>query len=61
MDAAHDSQILKGVLGLVLLRLIDERESYGYELVERVGRIGPDGGARRLGLPGLGRPVRDGT
>ncbi len=60
MDAAHDSQILKGVLGLVLLRLIDERESYGYELVERVHAVGltevPDGSV----YPALGRLERDG-
>ena len=58
--ASHDSQILKGVLGLVLLHLIDERESYGYELVERVHRIGltdvPDGSI----YPALGRLERDG-
>jgi PadR family transcriptional regulator len=60
VDAAHDSQILKGVLGLVLLRLIDERESYGYELVERVHAVGltevPDGSV----YPALGRLERDG-
>lgn len=60
MSPTHDSQILKGVLGLVLLRLIDERESYGYELVERVHALGledvPDGSV----YPALGRLERDG-
>ena len=60
MEAAHDTQILKGVLGLVLLRLIDDRESYGYELVERVHAIGltevPDGSI----YPALARLERDG-
>jgi PadR family transcriptional regulator, regulatory protein PadR len=60
MSPTHDSQILKGVLGLVLLRLIDERESYGYELVERVHALGledvPDGSI----YPALGRLERDG-
>ena len=60
VQASHDSQILKGVLGLVLLHLIDERESYGYELVERVHGLGltevPDGSI----YPALGRLERDG-
>lgn len=60
MAPAHDSQILKGVLVLVLLRLIEERESYGYELVERVHALGleevPDGSV----YPALGRLERDG-
>lgn len=60
MAPAHDTQILKGVLSLVLLRLIDERESYGYELVERVHAVGledvPDGSV----YPALGRLERDG-
>jgi PadR family transcriptional regulator PadR len=60
VSPTHDSQILKGVLGLVLLRLIDERESYGYELVERVHALGledvPDGSV----YPALGRLERDG-
>ena len=58
MEAAHDSQILKGVLGLVLLRLIDDRESYGYELAVRVQKAGladvPDGSI----YPALGRLER---
>jgi PadR family transcriptional regulator PadR len=41
---SHDPQLLKGVLSLLLLALLAERESYGYELVQRV---------RRAGLPTL--------
>ena len=56
----QDSQLLKGVLGLVLLRLLAERESYGYELVGRVHEAGlaevPDGSI----YPALGRLERDG-
>jgi PadR family transcriptional regulator PadR len=56
----HDSQLLKGVLGVVLLRLLAERESYGYELVVRVHQAGledvPDGSI----YPALGRLERDG-
>lgn len=56
----HDSQLLKGVLTLVLLRLLAERESYGYELVTRVHALGleevPDGSV----YPALGRLEREG-
>jgi PadR family transcriptional regulator PadR len=56
----HDSQLLKGVLGMVLLRLLDERPSYGYELVERLHELGltqvPDGSV----YPALNRLERDG-
>jgi PadR family transcriptional regulator, regulatory protein PadR len=33
---AHDSQMLKGALPLLLLQLLAERESYGYEVVQRL-------------------------
>jgi PadR family transcriptional regulator PadR len=61
MDASgHDSQLLKGVLTLVILRLVAEQESYGYELVERVHRLGltevPEGSI----YPALSRLERDG-
>lgn len=56
----HDSQLLKGVLGIVLLQLLVEQESYGYELVMRVHAVGlvdvPDGSI----YPALGRLERDG-
>jgi PadR family transcriptional regulator PadR len=56
----HDPQLLKGVLGLVLLLLLDERESYGYELVTRIHDAGlpgvPDGSV----YPALRRLERDG-
>jgi PadR family transcriptional regulator PadR len=57
---AHDSQLLKGVLTLLLLRLLAERESYGYELVSRVHELGlvdvRDGSI----YPALGRLEREG-
>ncbi len=57
---AHDSQLLKGVLGLALLRLVADRESYGYELVTRLHELGlgevQDGSV----YPALGRLERDG-
>ena len=60
MTASHDTQLLKGVLGLVLLRLLSEGESYGYELVTRVHELGfndvPDGSI----YPALTRLEREG-
>ena len=43
MTSSHDPQVLKGVLSLLLLQLLAEQESYGYELVQRLHEIGlPD-------------------
>jgi PadR family transcriptional regulator PadR len=57
----HDSQLLKGVLSLALLRLLADRESYGYELVTRLHELGladiQDGSV----YPALGRLERDGA
>jgi PadR family transcriptional regulator PadR len=36
----HDPQLLKGVLSLLLLQLLAERESYGYEVVQRLHEVG---------------------
>jgi PadR family transcriptional regulator len=60
VQGSHDSQLLKGVLGLVLMRLIGEGEAYGYELVTRLHGFGfsevPDGSI----YPALTRLERDG-
>ena len=40
MTSAHDPQLLKGVVSLLLLQLLAEQESYGYELVQRLHEIG---------------------
>jgi len=59
-NGVHDSQLLKGVLSLALLRLLAERESYGYELVTQLHELGlteiQDGSV----YPALGRLERDG-
>lgn len=59
-NGVHDSQLLKGVLSLALLRLLAERESYGYELVTQLHGLGlteiQDGSV----YPALGRLERDG-
>ncbi len=38
--AAHDPQMLKGVLSLLLLQLCLAREDYGYALVVRLNQLG---------------------
>ena len=38
--AVHDTQMLKGVLALLLLHLVAEREDYGYSLVLRLRESG---------------------
>jgi PadR family transcriptional regulator PadR len=56
----HDPQLLKGVLSLLLLRLLAERESYGYELVQRLHAIGLSGIADGTVYPALARLEREG-
>jgi PadR family transcriptional regulator, regulatory protein PadR len=56
----HDPQLLKGVLGLVLLRLLAEGESYGYELVTRVHDLGLVEVADGSIYPALTRLEREG-
>lgn len=57
---AHDPQLLKGVLSLLLLRLLAERESYGYELVGRLREAGFDDIADGTVYPALARLEREG-
>ena len=56
----HDPQLLKGVLSLLLLRLVAARESYGYELVGRLRDLGLGGIAEGTVYPALGRLEREG-
>jgi PadR family transcriptional regulator PadR len=55
----HDPQLLKGVLGLLLLHLLGERESYGYEVVQRLHEIGLTDVAAGTVYPALARLERD--
>ena len=60
MSADHDSQLLKGVLSLLLLHLLSERESYGYELVQRLHDVGLTGILEGTVYPALARLEREG-
>ncbi|HLT11153.1 MAG TPA: PadR family transcriptional regulator [Micromonosporaceae bacterium] len=56
----HDPQLLKGVLSLLLLGLLAEQESYGYQLVQRLRRLGLSGLAEGTVYPALARLEREG-
>ena len=50
-----DPQLLKGVLSLLLLHLLAERESYGYEVVQRLNDLGLTDVAAGTVYPALSR------
>jgi PadR family transcriptional regulator PadR len=56
---SYDPQVLKGVLSLLLLGLLAERESYGYELVQRLHGLGLHGIADGTVYPALARLERE--
>jgi PadR family transcriptional regulator, regulatory protein PadR len=58
-NAHHDPQLLKGVLSMLLLRLLAERESYGYELVLRIHQAGLPEVAEGTVYPALARLERE--
>lgn len=59
MTNAHDPQLLKGVLSLLLLHVLAEQESYGYEVVQRLQALGlPDLAAGTV-YPALSRLERE--
>jgi PadR family transcriptional regulator, regulatory protein PadR len=59
-DHPHDPQLLKGVLSLLLLHLLAERESYGYEVVQRLHSLGLTGVLEGTVYPALTRLEREG-
>ena len=59
-DYPHDPQLLKGVLSLLLLELLAQRESYGYEVVQRLHGIGLIGVLEGTVYPALSRLGREG-
>lgn len=59
MATSHDPQLLKGVLTLLLLHLLAEQESYGYEVVKRVHSLGLTDVLEGTIYPALARLERD--
>ena len=57
---SHDPQLLKGVLSVLLLQLLAERESYGYEVVQRLHEIGLADILEGTVYPALARLEREG-
>ena len=60
MTSAHDAQLLKGVLSLILLHLLAEQESYGYEVAQRLHAIGFTDVLEGTIYPALSRLEREG-
>ena len=60
MPSTHDPQLLKGVLSLLLLQLLAEQESYGYEVVQRLHQIGLFDILEGTVYPALARLEREG-
>ena len=61
MAPSHDSQLLKGIVSLLLLQLLAERESYGYELVQRLHEDGLLDILEGTVYPALARLEREGS
>jgi PadR family transcriptional regulator PadR len=60
VPANHDPQLLKGVLSLLLLQLLAEQESYGYEVVQRLHGVGLIDILEGTVYPALSRLEREG-
>jgi PadR family transcriptional regulator, regulatory protein PadR len=60
VTSTHDPQLLKGVLSLLLLQLLAERESYGYEVVQRLHETGLADVLEGTVYPALARLEREG-
>jgi PadR family transcriptional regulator PadR len=57
---AHDPQMLKGVLSVLLLHLLAEQESYGYEVVQRLRAEGLTDVMEGTVYPAMARLEREG-
>ena len=60
MPATHDPQLLKGIVSLLLLQLLAEQESYGYEVVQRLHGVGLPDVLEGTVYPALARLEREG-
>ncbi|MGV8845062.1 PadR family transcriptional regulator [Tessaracoccus sp.] len=59
-EISHDPQLLKGVLGMLVLRVLADEETYGYELVSRLTNRGLAGISTGTVYPVLNRLEREG-
>ena len=59
-ESTHDPQLLKGVLSLLLLHLLAEEESYGYDVVKRLHAAGLTEVLDGTVYPALARLEREG-
>lgn len=59
MTSRHDPQFLKGVLSLLLMHLLAEQESYGYEVVQRLQAVGFSDVLEGTVYPALARLERE--
>ncbi len=59
-NATHDPQLLKGVLGMLVLQVLCDEETYGYELVTRLTSRGLSGISTGTVYPVLNRLEREG-
>ncbi|MEO7586698.1 MAG: PadR family transcriptional regulator [Arachnia sp.] len=59
-DITRDPQLLKGVLRMLVLRVLSDEETYGYELVSRLTIRGMAGISTGTVYPVLNRLERDG-
>ncbi len=53
--SGHDTQALKGILSMLLLRVVDQAEDYGYSIVVRLQELGFDDLAEGTVYPALTR------
>jgi len=53
--AGHDPQVLKGILSMLLLQVLRDREDYGYSVVVRLQDLGFDALAEGTVYPALSR------
>jgi PadR family transcriptional regulator PadR len=60
MTTSHDPQLLKGVLSMLLLHLLAEQESYGYEVAQRLQAAGFADVLEGTVYPALTRLEREG-
>jgi PadR family transcriptional regulator, regulatory protein PadR len=56
----HDPQLLKGILSVLLLHLLAEEESYGYDVVRRLHEVGLTDVLDGTVYPALARLEREG-